>query len=81
MLEKRARSKLASACAFKRNQVLSWELLNVCFEVVVGYWIFISFSGNDFLQLTYLFSEAHFYFKVKVVHGALAPPVDLSLSR
>ena len=80
-LEKSACSKLALACAFKRNQVLSWELLNLCIEAVVGCWILISFSGNDFLKLTFTFSEAHLDFKVKVVHvDALNCPTSRFIS-
>ena len=37
VLEKHACNKVALACAFKRNQVLSCVLLNVCTQVVVGY--------------------------------------------
>ena len=37
VLHKRACSKLALVCALKGNQMLFWEFLNVCIEVVIGY--------------------------------------------
>ena len=52
-------ANLALVCALKGNQMLFWEFLNVCIKVVVGYWIFMSFSGNDFFKLTKTFAVVH----------------------